>query len=300
MDSRELERYVTQTWQFEDPQASYDAFRTASEGAAAGSAANLVLRTQMARTLGLRSNFTDATALLEEVRRELDAAGDDLDEQQRHHVLARLEIERGRILNSSGSAEVARPHFDAAYDEATAAGLAGLAVDALHMSAIVIGGIDGPAAAEAVNARAISIAEKSDDPEAQRWLGSLLNNQGWNRHDAGAYEEALAIFRRALEIREHQGSRREIAIARWCVGRCLRSLERYSEALEIQEMLAAGSAGSDDGYVYEELGENLMALGREDAAATYFSRAHELLSEDDWMVDNESERLERLRTLSGD
>ncbi len=300
MDPHELERYLSETWEFEDPEASYDAFRAASDAAEDGSAAGLVLRTQMARAQGLRSDFSDAQAILDAVARELDAAGDSIGEQQRHHVRARLEIERGRLLNSSGSAAASRPHFDTAYDEAMAADLAGLAVDALHMAAIVIGSTDGPAAAEAVNARAISVAENSDDPEARRWLGSLLNNQGWNRHDAGAFEEALAIFRRAVEVRQQQGSKRETAIAHWCVGRCLRSLERYSEALEIQEMLASSPAGSEDGYVYEELGENLMALGREKEAATYFSRAHELLSQDDWLVDNESERLERLLTLSDD
>ncbi len=301
MDPHELERYLSETWEFEDPGASYDGFRAAAgDEAEDDSAARLVLRTQMARAQGLRSDFSDAEAILDDVARGLDSAGGDLTEQQVHHVRARLEIERGRLLNSSGSAAASRPHFDMAYDEAMAADLAGLAVDALHMTAIVIGGIDGPAAAEAVNARAISVAEGSDDPEARRWLGSLLNNQGWNRHDSGAYEEALGIFRRALEVRQHQGSRRETAIAHWCVGRCLRSLERYSEALEIQEMLASSAAGSEDGYVYEELGENLMALGRENEAAAYFSRAHELLSQDDWLVDNENERLERLLTLSGD
>ncbi len=313
MDPQELERYITETWQFDDPRASYDAFRAASAAAPSGSAARLVLRTQMARAQGLQSNFAEAGEILDDVDRELAATTHhaatthlaatthpEADERQGHHVRARLEIERGRVLNSSGAADASRGHFDTAYDESMAADLAGLAVDALHMSAIVIGGVDGPAAAEAVNARAISVAESSADPEARRWLGSLLNNQGWNRHDAGAYEEALTIFRRALEVRRQQGSRRETAIAHWCVGRCLRSLERYSEALEVQEMLASSSAGSEDGYVYEELGENLMALGREDEAATYFSRAHELLSQDDWLVDNESERLERLLTLSDD
>ena len=89
-------------------------------------------------------------------------------------------------------------------------------------------------------------------------------------------------------------------MARWCVARCLRSLERYAEALDMQEVLAESETGSEDGYVYEEIGENLLALGRGEEAATYFSRAHELLSDDDWVADNESERLERLLFLSDD
>jgi tetratricopeptide (TPR) repeat protein len=211
-----------------------------------------------------------------------------------------LAIERGRVLSSSGSQSEAATLFEVAFSEATGAGLAGLAVDALHMSAIVAGRMSDPQQAAVINARAIAVAESSEDPAARRWLGSLLNNHGWDRHDAGAYEEALEIFRRAVEVRVEQGSPREIAVAQWCVGRCLRSLERYGEALEIQERLAAAPSAGEDGYVFEELGENLMALGRPSEAATYFSRAHELLSDDDWLVDNESERLERLLTLSDD
>lgn len=300
MNPQERELHIVDTWDFDDPKATFDAFAGDVASVGATSADGLVLRTQQARALGLQRQIDEANALLDDVESGLAKTVGELDEADTHHVRARLEIERGRALNSAGDAAGARPHLDAAYDESMAIELDGLAVDALHMSAIVAGSIDGPAAASAINGQAISVAERSSDPAARRWLGSLLNNLGWDRHDAGSYEEALEIFRRALAVRQEQGSKREIEVARWCVGRCLRSLERYAEALEIQETLAASRSGSEDGYVYEEIGENLLALGRDEEAATYFSRAHELLSDDDWLVDNESERLERLLFLSDD
>ena len=298
MNPQEREQHIVDMWDFDDPEATYAAFATDVTSVGAATADGLTLRTQQARALGLQRRFEEAHTLLDDVAADLAAETDALDDVDVHHVRARLEIERGRALNSANNAAGARRHFDTAYDESMAVGLDGLAVDALHMSAIVAGSIDGPAAASAINGQAISVAERSNDPAARRWLGSLLNNLGWDRHDAGAYDEALAIFQRALAVRQEQGSKREIEVARWCVGRCLRSLERYSEALEMQETLAESRSGSEDGYVYEEIGENLLALGRGDDATAYFSRAHELLSDDDWLVDKESERLERLLFLS--
>ena len=64
------------------------------------------------------------------------------------------------------------------------------------------------------------------------------------------------------------------------------------EAIKIQtELLASGS----DGYVYEELGETLLAQGKWDEAKPYFARAVLLLSDE---LGADSERIERLNDLS--
>jgi tetratricopeptide repeat protein len=293
----ELEERVVETWDFDDLHASEGAFAAAAASAGSTTAAGLVFRTQQARALGLQQRVEEASTALDAVEADLRTSGGTL--HASGHVRARLEIERGRLLNSAGSPAQARPHLEAAYEEATAAGLAGLAVDALHMRAIVAGRLEGPAAAAAVNAEAISVAEESSDLAARRWLGSLLNNLGWARHDAGNYEDALDLFRRAVDVRIEQGSIREVEIAEWCVGRCLRSLDRYAEALAIQERLLTSATGSKDGYVHEEIGENLLALDRAEEAAVYFTSAYELLAEDNWLVEHETERLERLRSLCG-
>ena len=51
------------------------------------------------------------------------------------------------------------------------------------------------------------------------------------------------------------------------------------------------------GYTEEELGECLHALGRPDEARPFFARAHERLSRDSWLVENEPDRIARLKRL---
>ncbi len=55
--------------------------------------------------------------------------------------------------------------------------------------------------------------------------------------------------------------------------------------------------GEDDGYVYEEVGECLLALNRGEEARPYFSMAYKLLSQDSWLAEQEPERLARLSQL---
>jgi tetratricopeptide (TPR) repeat protein len=65
---------------------------------------------------------------------------------------------------------------------------------------------------------------------------------GWSYHELGDYAQALDHFQEALAAREATGAPGPIRIARWCVGRALRSLGRVAEALEIQR--AARRAGA--------------------------------------------------------
>ncbi|HVU10165.1 MAG TPA: hypothetical protein VHD90_02760, partial [Phototrophicaceae bacterium] len=94
---------------------------------------------------------------------------------------------------------------------------------------------------------------------------------------------------------EAQGNAKLIRIARWTVGRTLRALGRIDEALAIQRQLA--EIGGDDGYVDEELGECLLALGRNQEAKPHFAIAYAKLSSDAWLVAHEADRLERMRRL---
>jgi tetratricopeptide (TPR) repeat protein len=267
-------------WDFSRPAVSEDRFRAALVIASGEDA--LVLRTQLARSLGLQRRFEEASADLDAV-----AAGD-----LTPLVRAYLELERGRVVNSSGHRAESVPHFQRALDEAEAAGLDDLAVDAAHMMAIVEPGEAQIAWAE----RALAIADASTDPRARRWVGSVTHNLGWTLHDLGRYDEALAYFERARAFREEQGDPESIRVARWTVARGLRSLGRHEEALEIQRALA--DTGPEDGYVDEELGELLLAMDRPDEARPYFARAHELLSRDAGLVETEPDRLKRLADLA--
>lgn len=171
------------------------------------------------------------------------------------------------------------------------------AVDAIHMLAIV----SEPASALTLNLQAIQLAESSGQEKARNWLGSLYNNTGWAYHDIGDYESALEIFQKAESFFRSKGGEEKIRIAVWTVARCLRSLNRIEEALSKQKALKdeLESAGESDGYVYEEIGECLLALKRDDEAKPYFSKAYEILSADEWLAEKEPERLNRLKELSG-
>ena len=72
----------------------------------------------------------------------------------------------------------------------------------------------------------------------------------------------------------------------------------FYEYEAIQRDLEAGhaAAGSVDGYVFEEIAENLAALGDKDAARPYFAQAYAELCKDPWFVQNEAARLANLQT----
>jgi tetratricopeptide (TPR) repeat protein len=277
-------------WDYDDPDATRARFEELVDayGEQSTPAWRLALMTQIARTLGLARRFDDAHVWLDRVEAEL------TDEPDLLVPRLRLLLERGRALRSEGRTEEARSLFIAAWDRALGGGQDAWAVDAAHMVALVESGEE----ALEWNQRALELAELSDEPRTRRWRASLYNNIGWTLHDQGRYEEALDIFERALAFREKEGRPKPTRIARWAVARCLRSLGRVEEALEIQRELAA-TTEEPDGYVDEELGECLAALGFDDQAQPYFADAYRRLSSDPALAQSEPERLARLARLGG-
>jgi tetratricopeptide (TPR) repeat protein len=274
-------------WNWSDPKASEQSFRALLPRTEQDPAFRGEVETQVARALGLQGRFEEAHGELDRVEAGLNAAAP--------RPSIRYALERGRVLRSSGHPEEARPFFEAAWAQGTQAKHEGLAVDAAHMVALVATGDE----ALEWNLRALALAEGSSQHAANRWRASLHNNIGWTHHDAGRFDEALVAFEAAVPLRVEQGETGPRRVAEWAVGRALRSLERTSEALVIQERLQAewATAGGSDGYVEEELAECLLALGRADEAKPWFSAAHATLSADPWMIENEGARLARLVTL---
>lgn len=274
-------------WEYSDPAASEARFRAAL--AAVEGDERLEVLTQIARTFSLRGQVAAAHAELDEVEQQLGGAG--LRPQLRYL------LERGRTYNSSGAPEQARALFAAAWEQAEAveaAGVAGLAVDAAHMVAITYAG-----APEAIdwNRKGLALARTVDDPKARALIPAMLNNSAWDLHALGRYDEALTLFEEAQAEWVSRGKQTQIQIARWSVARCLRSLGRCEEALAIQEALAAehAAAGTADGYVWEEMAENLAALGRMEEARPYFGQAYAELVQDTWLVEHEPDRLASLQ-----
>lgn len=246
------------------------------------------LVTQVARSQGLQRDFAAA-------HQTLDAMMPALAEQSPRTRIRYL-LERGRVFNSQGQQETARPLFEQAYRLASDDPAEQFyAVDAAHMLAIAA----DPEEALAWNITALELAENSADERTRKWQGSLLNNIGWTYFDRGDPAPALAYFQQALAFRREQGADEETRIARWCVARAQRALGQVAEALAEQRSLRVEykSLGRDSGYVDEEIGECYLSLGDQATARPFFARAFQKLSQDPWLAANEPNRLARLQTL---
>lgn len=244
--------------------------------------------TQLARARGLLGRFDEAEATLDDAEAALrpdDARG-----------RVRIHLERGRVANTAGREGRGRTSFLAAWELARAAGEDALAVDAAHMLGIV----EPPDIAWEWNERAMELACTSPDPGAVRWIGSLANNMGWARHEAGDVDGAIALFEQSRDAFLADGRVDRARVARWSIARCLRSNGDVAEALDAQRALLADldELGETDGYVHEEIAECLLTLGRPDDARPFFARAHAELGADPQLRADEPDRLERLRSLA--
>jgi ketosteroid isomerase-like protein len=279
---------IDNLWEYADPAASEQRFRAALADAQGDAA--LELQTQVARTYSLRKRFDDAHRLLDDIEPQLSRAG----------VAPRVRylLERGRTFNSAGDRPRARALFEDAFQLGQSTGLQGLAVDAAHMVAITHRGSD---AAVDWNRRGLALARASSDPKGRSLIPAMLNNSAWDLLDQGRAGEALPWFDDALAAWRERARPAQIRIAQWSRAHVLRKLGRHVDALAQLEQLRAehGDAAERDGFVHEEQGENLLALGRAADAAPAFAAATRLLSADAAFAQAHGERLQRLRQLGG-
>lgn len=255
---------VESLWDYDDPATSEARFRESVAGSTGE--ARLELLTQVARTFSIRKRFDEAHRMLDEVEAALGRSGP--------RVRARYLLERGRAFNSALDKAKARPLFLEAWRVALAAREEGLAVDAAHMVAIVDSGT--PSALE-WNDRGLALARVSTDRKARSMVAPILNNKAWDLHSMKRYDEALALFEQAKVEWVARGGARNIQIANWSIARCLRSMGRHAEALEMQRALEEELArtGSRDRHVFSELAELHEALGRAEEAARYREKARQ-------------------------
>jgi len=278
-------------WDYSNPEETNKKFnKILPEVKASGDkSAYLQLMTQIARALGLQMKFDEAHEKLDEVEKQLT---DDL-----KVAGIRYYLERGRILNSSKQKDRGKELFLRAYELAVEACEDNLAVDAAHMLGIIEPGDESLK----WNETAMKLAEKSNDIKANGWLGSLYNNTGWTYHDMKNYDKALELFRKNVKWHTEKKSVKQLLIAKWCVARTLRSLEKHHEALEIQKKLIEEydeKKIEHSGYEHEEIAECNLILGNNGEAKKYFVKAYEILSKDIWLTEYEKERLDRMEKLS--
>lgn len=261
-------------WDYDKPELSEQRFRAALASANADDA--LILQTQIARTYGLRGNFTRARETLAAVEPQVPNASAE--------ARVRYALELGRTLVSATHPlasqtpqvrEQARAVYRGAVELAKANKLDALAIDALHMLAFV----DTAPADQLKWAReALKVTDASTQPDARRWEASLRNNAGYALHQLGRFEEALAEFKTALLLRQRGTDEETIREARWMVGWTLRALKRSDEALAIQLQLEreCDAAGAPDRYVFEELEALFRQMGNSERAEHYAARRRAL------------------------
>jgi tetratricopeptide (TPR) repeat protein len=274
-------------WNYGDPAATEAKFREILPKASGGY--RLELLTQIARTVGLRGRFDEAHAILDSVEKEMTP--------HQTTVRVRCLLERGRAFNSSKRPDKARPLFVEAWELGVKEDLEFHAIDAAHMVAIVEKG----EASLAWHEKAVACAEEAESVHARGWLRSLYNNLGWTYHEMGRYEKALEVHRKCWDLhRAHAPDSEGTWIAKWSVAKQLRMLQRGDEALAMQRELLSEfeKLGKSDGFVFEEIGECLLAQGKEAEAAPEFQKAYELLKGIDWVAEDTA-RIARLRKHGG-
>ncbi len=261
---------ISKLWDFDKPELSEQRFRSALPAASADDA--LILQTQIARTYGIRRNFSQAQQILADIEPQIQSAS--IEAQVRYY------LELGRTYSSATHPpesqtfevkELARSAYLHAFDLAQAGKLDYLAIDALHMMTVVD---TAPEDQLEWNHKAVALMQASSQPDAKNWGGSLHNNIGYALHLLGRYEDALLEFKLALAARERDGDPGTIRIAKWMIAWTLRALGRLNEALEIQLRLESecDEAGEPDPYVFEELELLYQAFNNREKAEFYAAR----------------------------
>jgi tetratricopeptide (TPR) repeat protein len=265
---------LTPLWDFSNPALSEQRLRTALQTAVGDDV--LILQTQIARTHGLRKDFARAREILRSIEAQLPSAGAE--------ARARHALELGRTYASATHPEAtqtaaakaaARGAYASALEAARAAKLDGLAIDAIHMLAFVD---TAPADQLQWGQQALAVVEASTQPAAKQWEASIRNNVGYALHQLGRFEEALAQFKQAVELRERRQDGEAIRAAHWMVAWTLRALKRDDEALDLQLRLEreGDAAGQPDPYVFEELEILYRAKGDQQRAQHYADRRKSL------------------------
>lgn len=279
-------------WDYDNPAVTEKKFRELLPAAEKSKekSYHIELLTQIARTQGLQMKFDDAHATLDKAMKMI----------KPQHIRPRIRymLERGRTYNSSKVYDKAKEIFLAAYRQAIKYKEDNYAIDAAHMMGIV----EKEEESLKWNEIAVKIAEETKDEHARGWLGSLLNNTGWTYFNMKQYDKALGLFEKYVKSATEKKNKKELGIARWCVAKTLRMLNRTQESLDRQIELKKwweDEKLEEDGYIYEEIGECLLALNKPGESKEYFKKAYEVLSKDIWLQANEKERLERLNNLGG-
>ena len=272
-------------WDYRDPAGSEARFRALLPHAKEDLGYHLEILTQLARSVCLQRRFDDAHAILDQAEALLTAT------TKRPRL--RCHLERSRILNDTGHRQASIEQAEMARSIGMEIGESALTADALHMIAYVV---EDDEEAVRWHLTAIEFCEQfPDDERMRRWLATLWINAGDKYEALGRYAEGIDGVTRGIRLAEELGQTSRVLAARCLLARLHRLDERLDEALAIVQEVH--EAGFTQGWVHEELGECLLALGREEDSKAHFQRAFELFETDPWYPPTEGARLARIRKL---
>ena len=275
-------------WNFGNPAETEKKFRGILPRAESTHDASYLaqLLTQIARTQGLQGKFDDAHITLDRVEKMLTP--------NLKLAYVRYLLERGRAFNSSNHLDQALPLFIQAYELAGQIKEMKLAIDAVHMVAIVK---KDPKEQIEWNLKGIAMAEA--DTNSRGWLWALYNNIGESYLLVEDYENASRYFHNLVEFQKEKGGEPDMYTLK-DEARAIRLSGHPAEALIIIEPIFSKlqREKQDDGWIREEMAENLFSLGKKTEAKSHFVKAYELLSNEDSCIKNEQEKLQHLKEMA--
>ncbi|MBV1775242.1 tetratricopeptide repeat protein [Burkholderiaceae bacterium DAT-1] len=275
-------------WNFDDVPGSEARLQAALERSSVPEE-RAALITQIARAEGLQGRPARGHAMLDELQTRLS--------ELQPEISIRYMLERGRLYSSSNR-PLSERWLRHTIQLASKHKLDGFVIEATHMLAL----IQQQGSAIDMNLKALKLAEASSDPAAMKWQPTLYNNLGWQYLDQRNYEKALEYLKKAEDWYTSHPDPRGLNAAHWSVGKLLRLNGKSTEALDIQMSLTKAQSVDKSllGYVFEEIAENLVVLGRLPEAKQYYGKAWKQLAEDPWLSKSDPNRLARLKALSID
>ncbi|OQR92053.1 hypothetical protein THRCLA_08800 [Thraustotheca clavata] len=244
----------------------------------------------------MRALYKQGLEMLQDIERELTPENSIYNRE----VRARCLLERARMLRGlkeNGKATTCAAAAWAIIDADDAFFDDDLVIDVLHLLALLQ---DNPKENITWNLRAYAMAKKSQHANAIKWISIIGDNLGWVCLEVGEVEASIKYFQMALEAREKLGDAECIRLAKWMVARAMRSNKLHKEAIAALKELESEykSLGKVDGYVCEEIAENLHELGHDEDAKPYFKMAWQELLNDTLLCEHHPQhRLERLHEL---
>jgi len=193
---------------------------------------------------------------------------------------------KGRFEWKDNNLEQAKATFTQWFDFCVTHDMTDVALDAVHMIAIVA----PPREQIEWHRKGIALAERAvaAGKTSGGWLGPMYNNLGWVHFELKEYDQALEALQRARTHHHKHSNELSRLCADIFVAKVLRVMGRAEEAEpELKKAFAWASeiytrdkdAGERLGNCYEELAELDILAGRTTDAIDKLKKAHALITE---------------------